>query len=1028
MRGICTLLLMSLTFISWSQKLVTGTVTEAESGEVIIGATVMVQGANKGTVTDYTGAYKIELDEGEDQLIFSFVGFEKQIIEVGHRTKVDVSMSYDNQLMTEVVVVGYGVQKKENLTGAIENIKLKDVENRAITNSSQILQGKVSGVQITQNSGQPGQDGASIRIRGVSSISNNNDPLVIIDGIQGALEDVHPNDIETMTVLKDASAAAIYGARASAGVILITTKQEKKRLRFSYNGTHSIQTATALPQTISSATYAERFNEARINTGFPARFSEEQIANYRAGTDPRYPSTNWYDVYFNDASQMQNHYLSLGGGQENYDFTISAGYLDQDGILIGTESQKLTYRVKFNSKFLNDMVKINTVLTGYDREDSELSSSTSSILSSLANRRPLSFVKTTDSLGNELYGGGGVYFANMEKGGGTTRERDNLKYQVELVLEPIEGLVGSLLHSKNTTTLDYTRFVPSVSLAGNVDGDVGSVTRSSLSTLSTSNVIDQTTLTLRYNKLINKHRLSVLTGFERLAQSYEDNEAKILDLSANEPVFSFGDPSTYFLDGSARRRTIQSLFGRLNYIFDDRYLLEFNLRRDGSSRFTKGSQYGVFPSFSLGWRLHNESFFNSEFISELKLRGSWGLLGNESIGEYYPQYSKLTPNQNYSFGGVIVPGTAITELAANNVTWEKVEQLNIGLDATVLDRFDLLVNYFQKRTYDNLIAITIPRSLGVNENPFQNVGAMVNQGLEMSLEYRSNPSKKLIYSMNLNGAYITNEVVDLGSVDFVNHTNFISGYQPDPTTIRSETGHPFANYYGFVAEAIYQIEDFNWQNDSDESIPHDERIYKLKEGLADPSGLFASPAPGDIKFKDRNDDGVLTAEDKTIIGNSQPRLTYAFSFNINYSNFDLSMLLQGVGNTDAYLTGALIAPFWNGSGNISQDLADNRWTFENQSTEHQRLHVDAQRSNIISSYYIQNAAYLRIKNIQLGYQVPSTLTQKASITSLRVFASVENAHTFTKFNGFDPERGFNKITGDFHPLLRIYSFGVQARF
>ncbi len=338
-----------------------------------------------------------------------------------------------------------------------------------------------------------------------------------------------------------------------------------------------------------------------------------------------------------------------------------------------------------------------------------------------------------------------------------------------------------------------------------------------------------------------------------------------------------------------------SSFGRINYNFDDKYLFEANIRRDGSSRFTKGSQYGVFPSFSVGWRIDKESFFENELISDLKLRASWGLLGNEFIGDYYPQYSKLTPNQNYSFGGTIVPGTAITELAANNVTWEKVQQLNLGLDMTIRDRFDLLVNYFEKRTYDNLIAITVPKSLGINVDPFQNIGEMQNKGLELSMEYRSDPAKKFIYSANLNGAYIVNEVTDLGFVDFVNHSDFITGYAPDPTTIRSVVGQPFANYYGYIADGIYQIDDFIWQDESNPEIAHDERNYQLKESMPDPSGLFATPAPGDIKFRDVDGNGVLTAEDKQIIGNSQPKLTYAFTFNASYSNFDISLFGSGSG-------------------------------------------------------------------------------------------------------------------------------------
>lgn len=1031
MKNIYIILLSCLTLVAHAQHKVVGKVTDQESGEPLIGVSILLEGTSTGTITDIDGNYVLTIPDENATLKFSFIGYMPQSVVVGDRTVINLGMEVDVTSLEEVIVVGYGEQKKVNLTGAVENVSLDDVETRVMTNSSQVLQGKVSGIQIVQNSGQPGQDDATIRIRGVSSIANNNEPLVIIDGVQGELSDVHPSDIASMSVLKDASSAAIYGNRASAGVILIETKKGKKGLKINYTGTISLQQPTALPKTTDAATYAELYNEGRINSGYPVSYDSADIAAYRSGEDPRFASVDWYDKYF-DKAVMQNHYLNLGGGEYGkYNFSVSGGFLDQEGVLIGTSSEKISYRIGLNTFFLDKKLRVSAMVNGYKKSDQELSSSTTTVLTTAATSRPTAFFQAVDTTTNQglLYGYGAQYFANKEAGGGITRDRRYTKYQINAELEPVPGITGRVLYGQSDYDYKYIRLVPSVPLAGNPFDGEGTVTSSSLDEIMQKNVNTTLFTTLELKKNFGPHYFSLLGGFERLEYTTEVVEAGIKNLLANEPVFSLGDASTRYLSGDAYENATQSVFGRFNYALLDRYLVEFNVRRDGSSRFAAGNRYGVFPSVSAGWRISEEPFMESQnIVTNLKVRASWGRLGNQNINSSYAAYDKLDPGQNYTFGGQIVPGTGTTLLANRNVSWETSEQTDIGVDMEFVDRISFTFDYFSRTNRDLLLQPRIPGSLGTSETPIQNIGAMSNKGFELGAFYRSDLKKKLQYEINVNASYTKSKVLDIGPLEYLEDRSIISGYSPPGGMIRSYVGQQFASYYGYIAEGIYQVDEFDWQSGSDESVEHSDRAYILKEGVVDPSEIMANPAPGDIKFKDLNGDGFVTEEDKTIIGNSQPKWIFSFNFNATYKNFYLNVLAQGVAKSDAYLMGSLITPFWNGNGPISQEMAENRWTYENPSETHQRLYSDIQRANIVSTYYIEDASYLRVKNIQLGYTIPSKVFGFKNDEKIKVFCTIENAFTLTSFSGFDPERTYNKVTGDFHPQVRIYTAGVNIQF
>lgn len=993
------------------------------NGSRLPDVTVKVKGQPTSTITDKEGKYQINAP-ALGTLVFTNLGYESKEELINNRSQININLLPTEQSINTVVVVGYGTQKKINLTGAVDNVSLKDVEGRVLTDASQILQGKSSGVLLTQISGQPGRDQADIRIRGISSIDNNSAPLVIIDGIESSLKDVNPNDIASISVLKDAAAASIYGNRAAGGVIIVTTKEGSSGLSIDYVGTVSIQEPTRLPVAASPVEFAKAYNEGRLNSQLPIGYTDEDIKNFEEAVLPEFKGVNMYDEYFSNGL-THNHYLSARGGQPNkYNFSLSGGYMNQDGILIGTNQNKISYAANINTFFWDGKMKVSGRLLGYNNNMDELDVATASVLQTIGSMRSTAYFQSTSG----LYAYPALSYSSYINGGGTFNKDNNLKYQLNAEINPLEGLVWKSTFANSDNSIDFTRFFPNQYTAGSVFDEEGVYRPSEIS--QRREYQKQTTLnsTLYYHKIFaDKHEFSTLAGYEALAFETSGFGARGNNLSANLPILELADPSSISpVSVSNARRTSLSYFGRLNYNFDERYLLEANIRRDGSSRFLKGKQWGTFKSVSAGWVISKEAFLKHvDWLTLLKLRGSWGTLGNAGIGSNYAASDILSAGLDYTFGGTVVPGTGISLLANRNTTWETTEQLNIGLDFDILNRFLVTANYYRKETRDILARVTIPGSLGISGTPYQNVGTMRNNGYEIGIEYANNTLKEFQYRINGNISYQKNRVVDIGPLPYIFHTAS-SGYSPPAGIIRSMVGESFGSYFGMVADGIYQINDFNWQENNNESIAFYDRKFTLKEGHANPSGIMPKPMPGDIKFKDLNSDGVINEDDKQIIGKPLPDYIYSLNFNGSYKNFELNILAQGVLGADAYIMGAMVSPFWNGTGSISKELYDNRWTPENPSTTWQRVYDDRTRSNLISSYYIQDAAYLRIKNVTLGYSFPKDLLSRLKVKSLKAFITVENLLTISALSkGFDPEKGFNRITSDFHPQVRSTAFGLN---
>lgn len=703
------------------------------NGEPIIGATVKEKGTSNGTITDFDGNFILETNSGSI-LDVSYIGYRPVEVKTVPGKLLSVVLKEDTQALEEVVVVGYGVQKKVNLTGSVGNVSLKDLGDRPITNASNALQGTVSGVYALQKSGQPGADGAVINIRGVGTL-NNSDPLVLIDGFPGSMSDVDAADISSISVLKDAASAAIYGNRAANGVVLITTKKGKAgKVSLSYNGYFGVQEATALPKTLNSYEYTTLYNEACRNSGQQEKYLPEQIQKYKDGTDPMYPSIDYFDVYYDKAS-MQNHRLNVTGGSETFQYAIMLGYLDQDGILVGTNYRKTDFRTNIDSYLLNKRLRVTTRLSGnygVKNEPTELWNA-----KWYATNAPIFPLKNEDGLWMSVNGERNYYGEIME-GSTSKAERYVFNGQLEAELDIWNGLSAQFTYGYNVESSNTNSFHANVTLA-NADGS----TKSVMSDLTSRNDLNyQTMLTtlLKYNKTFGKHDVSVMAGYSEEYFKWKWNSGfRSGFVNNDQPILNLGNASTMSNNADAYDLGLRSYFGRINYSFNNRYLLEANIRRDGSSRFAKGNQWGTFPSFSVGWIISEENFMKKfDWLGMLKLRASWGRLGNQNINSYYVGSDILSMGQNYSLGGVLQSGVAVNSMINKNTTWETTTQTDFGFDLSLNNGLSFTFDYFNKNTDDILMQTPIPITMGALSAPYVNAGKVNNKGIEAMIAYRKN--------------------------------------------------------------------------------------------------------------------------------------------------------------------------------------------------------------------------------------------------------------------------------------------------
>jgi TonB-linked SusC/RagA family outer membrane protein len=1008
--------------VKTAQEVISGQVKDVK-GIPLPGVNVQIKGSSIGTVTDEEGKYRLNGGQGTGVLIFSYVGYNAQEVQVDNKKSINITLIEEASSLNEVVVVGYGTQKKVNLTGAVSTVDFsKEMDNRPITNASQALSGKVSGVWVSQNSGSPGSDGATLRVRGFGTLNDTN-PLVLIDGVEGNLNELNPSDIASMTVLKDAASSAIYGSRAANGVVLVTTKRGNYNSapQLSYNGYYGVQKLGRRFEIIdNSAEFMNIWNKAVQNNGGDPLFPQDVISAFQTGNDLFvYPNTNFFDEVFTVAP-IQEHNVSLKGGSEKSNHYLSFNYMNQDGIIKETESQRFGLNLNLNSK-INKWLEVGGVVQAtrkvterpYDdinrimylmsnggypfiapyTADGRFGASQALYLSGANAGQPI--VDTRSPL-PDMYNGLTSYANNFIKGSINA----TVNFSKDLSFKTLYSgqFNNNRVDRYNEMNYAYTNTGIQTSVLDYPSTINNSRTNSERFYWAFFN-------TLNYNTTINKnHNITAILG----TQIEEDQTKTMLSQRSGPPKEGLHevDAGTFnaLANGNTTKWRMESYFGRLNYNFNQKYLFEANLRTDGSSRFSDGNRWGVFPAFSVGWRLSEEPFLkNVNAIQNLKLRASWGRLGNQNINGIagdYPYIQSITQDYgtSYNFGGALVPGAAITNLVDRSISWETTESTDIGLDFTLFDgKLSVESDYFTKKTTDILVRLPISQILGGVGAPVENVGEMMNKGFEIATNFNSrNGENSLNYRIGANLTYITNQV-----------TKFRGGQSPDQLYLIRE-GYSYQSLYGFKSIGVFQT---NTEAQS----------YMSNNGY--------KPAAGDLKYEDVNGDGQLNYLDKQALGNTIPKFTFGLNLGFSYKNWTLDIVTSGAAGVNAFTKSSWTQPLGI-SGGVITERWKNAWTPENNSNTLPQIKVNDTWNRYESSFWVSNLSYMKIKNIQLSYFLPKNLTSKLKIGSASVYTNFQNlpAFVFGDYEGFDPERNTFDSGGSLYPTPFISSLGINLQF
>lgn len=981
---------------SMAQKVsVTGKVTDAANGLPLFGVSIGIAGTTTGTISDADGKYSIQVPSNEAVLVFTSVGYSAQQIVVGENTQLNVALVLEMTQLEQIVVVGYGTQRKKDLTGSIALVSTKEIKSLALPSVGDALQGRAAGVQVI-SSGTPGTD-AAIRIRGVGTINDNN-PLLVIDGVpvSSGLNTLNMNDVESMQVLKDASATAIYGSRGANGVVIITTKRGKAdQSHLAFNYFFGMQNATHVVDMLNASEFAALHNDIMANAGQPQNPAYADPASLGEGTD-------WLGEMFNPAP-MQNFSLSYSGGNEKTNVYVSGNYLSQDGVVTNTGYKKLT--LQFNSdtkvfdklKFGNSLTLNNDVKTSgnWSIRNAMLALPTQPLYQEDGNYsgpiqqpmwdgdivNPIGLANTVDNstLGYNLIGS--LY--------GEYEIIENLKIKSTL------GLQANFWNSR-TWAPDY-HWNSSIN------------ENSYLYERYNKNLTWLWDNMITYEKAIDKHNFVLMAGM-----SAQENESHYL----NGSKISFASNLTQQMDngtlqptlgGSTSSWSLLSYIGRANYNYNGKYLATATVRYDGSSRFGEGNKWGLFPSGSLAWRISEEDFMKSlTFLNSMKIRAGYGVTGNQEIGNY--SFASALQTIKYNFNNSIVNAVVPQMMPNPNVQWEEQRQANIGFDASMFkSRIEVTVDAYIKNTDNMLVPMSVPVSTGYSDVyvPYINAGEMENKGIEFTIDSR-NLVGDFTWNTSFNFSYNQNMVKSLN--DTVPMTSGSIGLNYNLALI--EAGHPVNEFYGFITEGIFQK-----QEDVDN--------HAVQVPGNDP---FNRTSAGDIRFKDLNNDGVINDLDRAFTGNPNPSFIFALNNSFSFKGFDLSLFLQGVAGNKIFNANRLYTEAMSVAQNQTTETLD-RWTGEGTSNSMPRaVFNDPNKNTRPSDRYVEDGSYLRIKNLTLGYTLPSRLTEKAHMSSVRVYASGLNMYTFTKYTGFDPEVGTSGIDNNVYPVTATYSIGVNLGF
>lgn len=995
------------------------------SGESLIGVNILQKGTTNGTVTDVDGKFSLNIPQGA-VLVVNYIGYTPEEIVVKNDKPLNITLKEDVQKIDEVVVVGYGTRQRKSITGSVDQVGSEVFENRPVTNAMQALQGASANLVIQQKSMNPNQDdGMSINIRGVSTMGNN-DPLIVIDGLissTSTLNNLNPSDIENVSVLKDAGSAAIYGSRSANGVILVTTKKGSKSAKpvVTFNGMVGFQDPDILYQPVEGWQNAMYRNEANMNTGSAPAFSPSQIRDLYDHRGEEY----WFLNEIMKTALQQTYNLNVSGGGDNTTYMVSAGYFNQGSNFQGNFGVE---RYNFRSNLTTEYGRFKlTTLMAYNRKmERTIAGGTGNTIINSSRIPPYyyyQFQKDGKWLINDIIGDDNT-MAKLKDGGYEKKNEDNFVGSMNLDVKIIDGLKAKGLIGLDLTQHHRFRRDKKVPLysAADLEKPVLYMNSNTMTqdynekryTLSTQFLLD-------FDRTFNKvHKVTALVGVSN--ESYTKRASQISwtytdeDLGLPTTDESVQDKGNKNSNADTDQTSITSAFGRVGYSYMDKYYGDVSFRYDGSSKFSKDQRWGFFPSFSAGWRLSEESFMENykEKMGDLKLRTSYGVLGNQNVDNYsYQTVYEMKTNQ-YAFNNQVVPGTAFT-YGNSLLTWEKSANFNIGADATFFNNsLFVSVDYFNKMTSNILLSPEVSSIFGTSAAK-ENAGKMRNQGWEVTVNYKLN-SGEFNHNFNLNVSDSKNKVVDFGGKERID--------QNDQLYKIIREGEALGSYYGYKTDGLFQ----SYDEIAKSALP-----------------VGASVQPGDVKYVDTDGNGVIDEKDRTVLGNAFPRYTFGFTYNVAYKGFDLGIMLQGVGKRSMYVRGELIEPFHsNYSYAIYQHQLD-FWTPTNPDAQWPRLVAPGSPSSTNNwskagtDIYLLNAAYLRVKNIQLGYTLPKQLTSKFGVQKLRVSVNAQNPLTLTKNSFIDPESSeFGNNMGGIsgagansarnYPTLVYYGFGLDLEF
>ena len=1004
-RGILFLLLCLFSLAVEAQtKQIKGTVLDSD-GLPLPGAGVTVTGTKTGASTDMDGNFQMTIPANTVSLTVSFIGFNSKVVPVAGQSVFKVQMQSSKIEMQEVVIVAYGTQKKATLTGSVGVVKGADLNKRAVASLSTALQGTIPGVTVQQGSGEPGADGSSIRIRGIGSAFSSQGPLVLVDGIEMDINQVDMSIVESVSVLKDAASASIYGSRASNGVVLITTKRGKDgKLKLSFDTYSTIQAPTNMPKVVRAADFLQAelnsLDNAGIITPPDQRAAREQMIadqrNFKPDNWNRY-DTDWSEATISDTALMTNYSLALSGGNKDFKYLGSITTLNQGGLIANNNFKRINIRVNTDA-MLNSWLKFSNEISY--RESTQLvpgiSTPKAIINKSLYMLPTLSAVTELD--GNWGYGKNGDNpVASAIASGKDVVKRPELLFNATLTATPIKDLelLAQYSYRKTESRGTFITTPYNTSLRGVFQGSFPGT--DGVSETYGETVRNFIRGQVSYAKEFNLHKTKLQVGTQ-----LEDNLNS--NFGASRTLFELdryyldnGDAKTATATGGASNWAMASFYGRFNYDYDEKYLFEATGRYDGSSRFTEGNVWGFFPSVSAGWVVSKEKFMEpvKDYISFLKFRASYGLLGNQDIGNY-PYATTIDPGYSYWIDKQLATGSAQTTLANPDVTWEKSQQINFGVDASFFNRkLAITFEYYIKDVYDMLIPYPLPYYVGLNSGN-SNGGDLQNKGWEAALTYNGKIGE---FKFGITGTLNNNE----------NEVKRLYGFFPDRYLT---VGYPVGGLWGYVTDGYYAD-----AND-----------------VANSPRLSNSAKPGYVKYVKMDPSGanpnIIGESDKVYLGDPFPHFEYGLNLTANYSNFDLTVFFQGVGQRNVMLSGIGLRPFFNGSNLFTHQL--DSWTPDNPNAAYPILVPEANSADnfATSDKWVQDGAYLRLKNVVLGYSLPKSFLAKTKLDGVRLYLSGQNLFTLSNFySGYDPEVNYGgALGGEFYPIMQTYTFGANFKF